>query len=172
MLDNVYKGRNMKGVEPGDIKKLLVLEALPKPVNFHGSWWPISFGGTFTLEGILGTVDVEEDGSAHFELPAMRSIFFVALDENDMSVKRMQSFMSVQPGEQLGCIGCHEDRTTVPVNPRTTMAVKRPAQKIQPLTSIPGVFDFPAIFNRFSISTAWPVTTIRRPTKVVRVPAA
>jgi hypothetical protein len=143
VLDNVYKGRSMKGVKPGDIKKLLVLEALPKPVNFHGSWWPISFGGTFTLERVLGTVDVEKDGSANFELPAMRSIFFVALDENDMSVKRMQSFLTVQPGEQLGCIGCHEDRTSAPDSPRINMAMKRPAQRIKPLENIPGVFDFP-----------------------------
>ncbi|MDP6110286.1 MAG: hypothetical protein QGG53_00335 [Planctomycetota bacterium] len=143
MLDNVYKGRNMKGVKPGDIKKLLVLEALPKPINFHGSWWPISFGGTFTLERVLGTVDIEKDGSANFELPALRSIFFVALDENNMSVKRMQSFLTVQPGEKLGCIGCHEDRTSAPAGrPRMTMAMKRPAQKIEPLKNIPGVFDY------------------------------
>ncbi len=143
MLDSVYKGRNMKGVKPGDIKKLLVLEALPKPINFSGSWHPISFGGTFTLERVLGTVDVEEDGSANFELPAMRSIFFVALDENDMSVKRMQSFLTVQPGERLDCIGCHEDRTSAPARPRINLAMKKLAQKIKPLENIPGVFDFP-----------------------------
>jgi hypothetical protein len=143
VLDNVYVGRNMKGVRPGEIKKLLVLEALPKPVNFHGSWWPISFGGTFTLERLLGTVDVEEDGSASFELPAMRSIFFVALDKNNMSVKRMQSFLSVQPGERLSCIGCHEDRTMAPASPRMNMAMKRKPQEIKPLKDIPGVFEFP-----------------------------
>ena len=38
-------------------------------------------------------------------------MFFVALDENDMAVKRMQSFTTVQPGEVSGCIGCHERRT-------------------------------------------------------------
>ncbi len=143
MLDNVYVGRNMKGVARGDIKKLLVLEALPKPVNFHGSWWPISFGGTFTLERILGTVDVETDGSANFKLPAMRSVFFVALDKNNMSVKRMQSFMTVQPGEKLSCVGCHEDRANTPVSRRVSMAMKRQLQTIQPLKNIPDVFDFP-----------------------------
>jgi hypothetical protein len=143
MLDNVYVGRNMKGVARGDIKKLLVLEALPKPVNFHGSWWPISFGGTFTLERILGTVDIETDGSANFKLPAMRSVFFVALDKNNMSVKRMQSFMTVQPGERLSCIGCHEDRANTPVSRRVSMAMKRDPQTIQPLKNIPDVFDFP-----------------------------
>lgn len=36
---------------------------------------------------------VEPDGSAYFEVPALRPVFFVALDANDMSVKRMQSFV-------------------------------------------------------------------------------
>lgn len=143
LLDNVYIGRNMEGVEPGSIKKLLILEALPKPVNFSGGWEPISYGGTFTLARILGTVPIEEDGSAHFTLPALRSIFWVAMDENDMSVKRMQSFAAMQPGEFVSCIGCHEERQGTPVRSRLPMAMKRPADKIEPIEGIPGVFDFP-----------------------------
>ncbi len=80
LLNNVYAGRNMAGVQPGEIKKLLVLESLPKPVNFTGGMDPLSYVGTFTLERVLGTVPVEADGSAYFEAPAMRSLFFVALD--------------------------------------------------------------------------------------------
>jgi len=143
-LENVYIGRNMKGVEKGDIKNLLILEALPKPVNFSGTMEPTSMGGTFTLSRVLGTVPVEPDGSAHFEIPAMRSIFFVALDKNDLSVKRMQSFTCVQPGERLSCIGCHENRTsTAPVG-SMTLAMKRPASKIAPIPAeLPDVYDFP-----------------------------
>ncbi len=143
LLENVYIGRNMEGVEQGDIKKLLILEALPKPVNFSGGWEPITYGGTFTLERILGTVPVEEDGSAHFEVPALRSLFFVALDENNLSVKRMQSFMTVQPGERVSCIGCHEKRSGTPRSGRFTLAMKHGPSKIEPLEGIPGVFDFP-----------------------------
>ena len=62
----------------------------------------------------MGTVPVEPDGSAYLELPALRSFFFVALDENDLSVKRMQSFLTVQPGETTSCVGCHEQRTQAP----------------------------------------------------------
>ena len=42
---------------------------------------------------------MESDGSAYFEAPAMRSLFFVALDDQNMSVKRMQSFTTLMPGE-------------------------------------------------------------------------
>jgi hypothetical protein len=114
LLHDVYAGRNMEGVRRGEIKKLLVLEQLPKPANFSGGQEPLTIGGTFTLQRILGTVPVEPDGSAYFAAPPVRSLFFVALDEHDLSVKRMQSFTSVQPGETLGCVGCHEPRTQAP----------------------------------------------------------
>ncbi len=145
VLSDVYEGRNMAGVKPGEIKKLLILESLPMPIHFHGGMQPISIGGTFTLERVLGTVPVEADGSAHFELPAVRSFFFVALDEHDDSVKRMQSFMSVMPGETQSCVGCHERRTTAPENrnQNALLALKRPPSAIQALKDIPEVFDFP-----------------------------
>ena len=146
MLANVYEGRNMAGVKPGEIKKLLVLESLPKPINYTGGMDPLSYGGTFTLERVLGTVPVEEDGSAYIEVPALRSVFFVALDENDLAVKRMQSFVTVQPGEVTSCVGCHEQRTKTPQNSYATLTAKaalRPASRIEPIPGTPEVFDFP-----------------------------
>ena len=130
VLADIYNGRNMAGVKRGEIKKLLVLETLPMPIHYTGGMEPISYGGTFTLERIVGTVPVEEDGSACFELPALRSFFFVALDENDLSVKRMQSFLTVQPGETTSCVGCHEQRTQAPRARRR--AARRPAPPAQP----------------------------------------
>ncbi len=146
ILNDVYTGRNMEGVKRGSIKKLLVLETLSKPVNYSGTMEPISHGGTFTLERILGTIPVEEDGSAFMELPANRSLFFVALDEKGNSVKRMQSFLSVMPGENTSCIGCHEERGKTPINSATfgrLEAVKKPPHKPEPLKGIPDVIDFP-----------------------------
>ena len=143
VLMDVYRGRNMQGVRRGEIKKLLVMESLPKPINFTGGMDPLSYGGTFTLERVLGTVPVEPDGSAHMELPALRSLFLIALDENDMAVKRMQSFLAVQPGEVTGCIGCHEQRTQTFVPQGDLMALRRRPSKIEPITDCPDVPDFP-----------------------------
>ncbi len=145
LLNDVSFGRNMAGVTPGEIKKLLVLESLPKPVNFTGGMDPLSYAGTFTLERILGTVPVEEDGSAYFDAPALRSLLFVALDENDRSVKRMQSFTTVAPGETLGCVGCHEHRTVAPpsATPRLPAAARRRPSQIQAIADVPQVLDFP-----------------------------
>ncbi len=145
VLTNVYNGRNMKGVRPGSIKKLLIVETLAKPINYTGGMDPLSYGGTFTLERILGTVPVESDGSAFMELPANRSVFFIALDENDNAVKRMQSFTSVAPGEMSSCVGCHEERTKTPVgvSAMAPLAARKPANKPKLIEGIPQLFDFP-----------------------------
>jgi hypothetical protein len=144
ILSDVYTGRNMAGVQPGEIKRLLVLETLPMPIHYTGGMEPISYGGTFTLERVMGTVPVETDGSAYFDLPALRSFFFVALDENDLAVKRMQSFMTVQPGETTSCVGCHEDRLDTPASrTRPLLATQRAPSRIAPISDAPDVFDFP-----------------------------
>ncbi len=143
VLSDIYRGRNMAGIAPGEIKKLLVLEQLPKPVNFSGGPWPLSVGGTFSLSRILGTVPVHPDGSAYFEAPALRSLFFVALDEDDLSVKRMQSFVSLQPDETTSCVGCHEQRTQSPHVQHELMALRDPPAQIAAIRGVPDVIDFP-----------------------------
>jgi len=145
LLEDVYRGRNMSGIRPGEIKKLMVIESLPKPINFTGGMDPLSYAGTFTLERVLGTVPVEADGSAFFEAPALRSLLFVALDDQDLAVKRMQSFTTIQPGETAGCIGCHEHRTTAPptVHRSLPFAAQRRASTIEPFRDVPEVLDFP-----------------------------
>jgi hypothetical protein len=143
VLADVYKGRNMQGVQRGDIRKLMVVEVLPKPINFTGGMDPLTYGGSFTLERVLGTVPVEEDGSAFIELPALRAMFLIALDENDLAVKRMQSFLAVQPGEVTGCVGCHEQRTQSFLPNRDLMAMRRRPSRIEPYRDCPDVFDFP-----------------------------
>lgn len=144
-LMDVNYGRNMAGVLPGEVRKLLILEQLPKPLNASGGPAPTSMGGTFTLKRILGTIPVEADGSAYMELPALRSLFFVALDENDLSVKRMQSFVTLQPGEFTSCSGCHEKRTTTPKRPANgePMAFRKPISQIDRIPDIPEIFDYP-----------------------------
>ncbi|NIP27985.1 MAG: hypothetical protein GWN67_07205 [Phycisphaerae bacterium] len=145
ILQDVYAGRRMEGVKRGEIKKLLVLESLPKPINYSGKMPPMSFGGTYTLERIIGTVPVESDGSAYMELPAMRSLFFVALDENNNSVKRMHSFLTIMPGETTSCVGCHEQRQRTPFPPDggSLQALRNPPNRVTPLVDIPEVFDYP-----------------------------
>jgi len=142
-LENVYEGRQMAGIERGSITRLLILETLPKPINFTGGMDPLSYVGTFTLPRVLGTVPVEPDGSAHFRAPALRPLFFVALDARGRSVKRMQSFTQVMPGERLGCTGCHEPRSSAPV-PYVSAGMVAAARRAPSAIDLSGrAFDVP-----------------------------
>lgn len=153
VLADVYHGRNMAGLEPGTIKRLLVLEDLPKPGSKHG--WRGEHGGHITLRRVLGEVPIEPDGSASFEVPALRAVYFVALDEKGRAVRRMQNFTMVMPGEVQGCVGCHESRTQNMVG-GSPMALKRPPSKIEAVPGAPAVFDYPRdiqpIWDRHCVS--------------------
>ena len=121
-----------------------MLEQLPKPVNFSGGMEPLTIGGTFTLAEILGTVPVEADGSAYFEVPALRSLFFVALDENDLSVKRMQSFVIAPAGRDDWL-----RRLPRAAEPAAALQAGRwppcsgRRSQIEPIAGVPDVLDFP-----------------------------
>ena len=144
MLQNIYVGRKMANVKPGTIKKLLVLRQLPKPVNFSGGMEPLTIGGSFTMAEVLGTIPVEPDGSAYAKVPALQSLFLVALDEQNRSVKRMHSFLTLEPGEQSSCIGCHEERTQAPlVTEQLPLAMTRRPDTIKPIEGVPSILDFP-----------------------------
>ncbi len=143
LLSDVTVGRNMPGVERGQVKKLLVLEELPKPVSFSVDPDQVSLVSTFILHRILGTVPVERDGSAYFNLPANRPFFFVALDERGRALKRMMSFVSVLPGEITGCAGCHEPRTmSPPERAGDLLALERAPDRITPIKGVPRVIDY------------------------------
>jgi len=144
VLQDIYDGPKMNALEKGSVKKLLVLKQLPKPVNFSGGMEPLTIGGTFTLAQIVGEVPVYEDGSAHVELPALQSLFFVALDGEERPVKRMHSFLVLQPGEMTSCVGCHEQRTESP-RPidADLLALRHAPSRPEPIADVPPVLDFP-----------------------------
>ena len=137
--------RSMDGVKLGTIKKLMVMESLPKPINYTGGMDPLTYGGSFTLTRQLGTVPVEDDGSAYFKVPALRSLFFIALDAEGRAVKRMQSFTQVMPGERQGCVGCHEKKTENTVRRAATVskALSRGPSEIDASGLVFDVPDFP-----------------------------
>jgi hypothetical protein len=84
------------------------------------SWSPVR---------VIGTVPVESDGSACFQVPADTAVYFQALDENQMEIVRMRSFVSMKSGETRGCRGCHESQARAPA-PRSSVAqaIQNPPQ--------------------------------------------
>ncbi|MBI2925232.1 MAG: hypothetical protein HYY24_05955 [Verrucomicrobia bacterium] len=95
------------------ITALRVLQVLPKstpPPNEPR----IGVAEQSNARAVLGTVPVESDGSAYFEAPAGKSLYFQALDERGFAVQSMRSVTYVHPGERLTCQGCHEPRHRAP----------------------------------------------------------
>lgn len=81
----------------------------------------------------LGEVPVQDDGSVWFSAPSGLALHFQALDENHRALQTMRSFVSVQPGESRGCVGCHERTSasqSAPAAPRGK-AFSRP-ERIRP----------------------------------------
>ena len=135
-VQNVYIGTHMKGVEPGAVKFLRVVES-PEKRTYAGwsdGWFgqgeqaPAMSWHAFENKRILGTVPVEEDGSAYFEIPANRFVYFQLLDKEGMMIQSMRSGTILQPGEIQGCVGCHESRVGEAAPPAGEMpkAVSRP----------------------------------------------
>ena len=119
-VQNVYEGTHMKGVEHGAVKYLRVIESPPK-LNWTAKAWngqgqqaPGMNWTNFENKVILGEVPVETDGSAFFEVPSNKFVYFQLLDQEKKMVQSMRSGTMIQPGEVNGCIGCHEDRINVP----------------------------------------------------------
>ena len=84
--------------------------------------WP-----SYVAKGSLGLVAVAEDGSASFDAPAGKVLYFQALDADFNEVQRMRSVVQLQPGETRGCIGCHEDRASVAPARRPAALARDPA---------------------------------------------
>jgi hypothetical protein len=112
---DIYHG--MEDVRRGTIKYIRVLEQVPRPWAARRHWGGDCYDQQYAcvtknthlgLKVQHGVVPVEEDGSAHFVVPADKNIFFQTLDENYMSVQTERTYVNYMPGERRDCIGCHE----------------------------------------------------------------
>lgn len=92
------------------VTHLRIIQLLPKTTP-HADNPRIGFGAQKSARMVLGTVPVEDDGSAYFELPINRPVYFQALDAEGLAVQSMRSATYVHAGEKLFCRGCHEPRT-------------------------------------------------------------
>jgi hypothetical protein len=81
------------------------------------------------VKRILSEVPVEADGSVHFKAPAGVSLYFQLLDADRRCVQTMRSFTGLMPGEQRGCVGCHELHSTAPPQEKGTGPICRDGPK-------------------------------------------
>ena len=147
-VQNAYVGTHMKGVKPGDIKAVRVVEAPEKRSWTRASWQgqgtiaPSMNWHDFSNKRILGTVAVEEDGSAYFEVPSDTFVFFQLLDKDGMMIHSMRSGTIVQSGEIQGCVGCHENRTADAPKTAAPQAMRRSPSKLKGWYGKPRFFSY------------------------------
>jgi hypothetical protein len=129
LVQDVYRG--LRGVNRGTVKSLRIVGVPPKTQPQMDS---PSLGVSREDPGkfVLGTVPVEEDGSAYLRVPSGVPVFFQALDERGLAIQTMRSLTYVQPGQTLSCIGCHEPRELAPGITARPSAALREASRIAP----------------------------------------
>ncbi|MCX7817652.1 MAG: SUMF1/EgtB/PvdO family nonheme iron enzyme [Kiritimatiellae bacterium] len=140
LIHDVYLGEPMRGVPRGTVRALRLFAyhyALPGT----GGHIDIGIDGPWDARRILGTVPVEEDGSAFFRVPANIPIALQPLDRNGAAVQVMRSWFTAMPGENVSCVGCHERNAEV-ASPAPRAAFRREPSRIEPWYGPPRPFSF------------------------------
>ena len=141
---NVYESRQPwpEGVKA---RELRVINLFPKD-SATADAPNVGTAAQSLCRGVLGTVPVEADGSAHFTIPAGAPVYFQLLDEHGMMIQTMRSATYVHPGEKLTCVGCHESSQSTPGRPAGALplAMRRAPSPLKP--EVPG--SYPLSFPR------------------------
>ncbi len=123
-------GEGLRGLPEGKVKALRVFQYEYSPRNVGGHY-VVGFEGPWDPRVILGTVDVEADGSCMFMAPANVPLALQPLDAEGQALQLMRSWLVGMPGERVSCTGCHEQQNLTPQSHAMMAAGKRP-QAIKP----------------------------------------
>jgi formylglycine-generating enzyme required for sulfatase activity len=140
-LADVYAGDGLKGVPRGAVKRLRLISYHYLYPGMGGPQGVVGIEGPWDIKRIVGTVPVEEDGSALFRIPANTPIAVQPLDAEGQALQLMRSWFTAMPGEVLSCVGCHESQNTSPPSMPTLAARGAPAE-IEPWYGPPRGFNF------------------------------
>ena len=125
LISDVYQG--LTGIPRGAAKRLRIVGVPPK---VQPSWGVPALGLTSYDPGkfVLGTVPIDQDGSAYFVAPAGVNLFFQVLGADGRAIQTMRSVTYLQGGQTLSCIGCHERRNQAPPNAWPYASQRAPAR--------------------------------------------
>jgi len=141
-LADVYEGDGLKGIPRGTVKQLRVFTYHFAYQEMGGLLGVVGMDGPWDIKRVLGTVPVEEDGSALFRVPANTPLSVQPLDAEGKALQLMRSWMTAMPGEVLSCVGCHESQNTS-IPPRRSLAATKPPSEIKPWYGPTRGFSYP-----------------------------
>lgn len=125
-IQDIYEGEGLRGVPRGQIKSFRVYAyeyAYRRTLSDH---YNHGIQAGWDIKRLLGTVPVEEDGSAIFKIPANTPVSLQPLDADGRAVQWMRSWLTGMPGETVSCIGCHEDQNQIPIPKRVVASTIKP----------------------------------------------
>ncbi len=132
VLSNVYESL-IPFPKDRPVKELRIFELFSHEPDYPADHPKLGTNFAANARALLGTVPVEEDGSAHFKAPAGKRLYFQAVDANGKAIQTMLSEVYLMPGENRGCVGCHEQNQTASKNvPIQGKALTRPASELVP----------------------------------------
>lgn len=113
-LSDVYAGGGLRGIPRGEVKALRLFTYHFLYPNMGGPQAVVGMEGPWDMRRTLGTVPVEEDGSAYFRVPANTPISVQPLDAEGKALQLMRSWFTGMRGETISCVGCHESQNSAP----------------------------------------------------------
>ncbi len=128
-IQDIYEGEGLPGVPRGTVKKLRLFAYEYAYVNSPSNHIAQGIQSGWDIKRLLGEVDVNEDGSAIFKVPANTPISIQPLDSEGQALQWMRSWFTGMPGEVVSCVGCHEDQNMMPLT-KQSMASKQKPQSI------------------------------------------
>ena len=127
---DVYAG--LEGVPRGTVKYLRVLESHDKQEYCRLMFLDLGLKSGTDPRSVVGEVPVESDGSVAVELAPRRNYFFELVDANHLEIRRMKNYLTLQPGETRGCVGCHDHGSAVSSVGALPLALRKPPPKPTP----------------------------------------
>jgi len=150
-LQDIYQG--LPGVRRGEVRWLRVIEETSRTSRStmggspYNQTFLVSAALAFSVKNILGVVPVEADGSAYFEVPSGRAVYFQALDAEGRLIQSMRTFVQAAPGVTRSCIGCHEYKSSTPANRQPPKVLGRQPIPLQPESWGSGFIDYPRMIQ-------------------------
>lgn len=154
-MQDVYAGAGLSGIPRGTVKKLRVValefraagighNCSQGPAGEALACTPVSIGnGSWDTKTVLGEATVHEDGSAMFAVPAGTPAYFQAVDDRGYVVQTMRSWSTLQPGERMACVGCHESKNSAPPAAKgVSAAMKAGVEELDGFYGPPRGFSF------------------------------
>jgi formylglycine-generating enzyme required for sulfatase activity len=152
-IQDIYEGQGLTGVPRGAVKKLRIFN-YDYGYRMLAGHSLIGMESGWDVKRLLGTVPVYEDGSAFFTVPANVPISIQPLDEDGRALQLMRSWLVGMPGENVHCVGCHENQNQT-VAPRRSVASTKPPSDIEPwygpARGFSYIRDVQPVLNRYCV---------------------